>query len=57
MKSVRSVIIPIRLTPEEDKILKELADGDDKNKSEFLRQPVIKELNRRKRNKKGAIAT
>jgi hypothetical protein len=58
MKPLRSVIIPVRFTVEEDKVLKDLADkSGDKNKSDILREPIIKELNRRKRNKKGAIAS
>lgn len=57
MKPIRSVIVSARFTLEEEEVLKDLANGSGKDKSDILRQPVIDELNRRKRRKKGVICT
>lgn len=48
--------IQVRLEPFEKEVLKELANSEGMKMADVLRLPIVNEIKRRKRNKKGAIA-
>lgn len=48
MKPKRSVIVSVRLTFDENEVLKSLAELNSEDKSDILRLPIIDELKRRR---------